>query len=432
MTDSLRLVGGILFLSVAALSLVPASLPVMWGASIAATEWGYWLAIAALVPLIPSRSRTSIGTIGALCSLGAIALFIFPVVQAKEVNDALPSTFDAHFGTEHRAHTPFSGAPRPSPLVFPDLIKPLDLPPVRYEQRTLATHEGQELTLDIYRPGYVHGPLPAVIVIHGGNWHTGDNRAFAALNAYLAGRDYVVAAINYRLAPRWPFPAGRDDVLSAVAYLKVFGPQLGVDTNQITLLGRAAGGQLALLAGYTAMDRAIRGVISIYGPSDLAFEYEHPAPRMLLDTRSVLERYLGGSPASAGDAYFAASPVNFVTAASPPTLIIHGMRDSTVWAEESARLDARLREANVKHLFVQLPWATHGCDKSFGGPCGQIVNYAVERFLDGITTAPTTQPSTRTAPKRNKAARRHPGPHARPGTQPAPGHQRSPNSKVAG
>jgi acetyl esterase/lipase len=406
MTDLFRLLGGILFLTVAALSLVPASAPVMWGASIAATEWGYWLAIAALLPLIPSRSRARIGKIGALCSVGAIGLFIFPVAKAKEVNDVLPSTFDAQFGTARRAHTRFSEAPRPSPLVFPDLIKPLNLPPVRYEQRTFGAYEGQELTLDIYHPAYVHGPLPAVIVVHGGNWHTGDNTEFAALNAYLAGRDYVVAAINYRLAPRWPFPAGRDDVLSAVAYLKVYGPQIGVDTNQIALLGRSSGGQLALLAGYTAMDRSIRGVVSIYGPSDLTFEYQHPAPKRLLDTRSVLEGYLGGPPTRVEDAYFSASPVNFVTAASPPTLIIHGMRDSTVWAEESARLDERLREANVKHLFVQLPWATHGCDKSFGGPCGQIVNYAVERFLDGVTTAPTVQPPDR---KPSKGKKRSPG-----------------------
>ena len=110
-----------------------------------------------------------------------------------------------------------------------------------------------------------------------------------ALNAYLAARDYVVVSINYRLAPKWKFPAGRDDVLSAIAYLKVYGHEFGLDPTRLALLGRSAGGQLALLAAYTANEPAIRGVVSVYGPTDLKFGYERPAAKGLLDTRGVLE-----------------------------------------------------------------------------------------------------------------------------------------------
>ena len=98
-----------------------------------------------------------------------------------------------------------------------------------------------------------------------------------ALNAYLAARDYVVVSINYRLAPKWKFPAGRDDVLAAIAYLKVYGREFGVDATRLALLGRSAGGQLALLAAYTAGEPAIRGVVSVYGPTDLKFGYDRPA-----------------------------------------------------------------------------------------------------------------------------------------------------------
>jgi acetyl esterase/lipase len=263
-----------------------------------------------------------------------------------------------------------------------------------------STQGDEKLTLDIYRPSYEHGPLPGLIVVHGGNWQSSSTSDFVALNAYLAGRDYVVAAINYRAAPR-PFPAGRDDVLSALAYLKVYGPEFGLDPGRIALLGRSAGGQLALLAAYTAGDPAIRGVISIYGPTDLQFGYEHPAPAALFDTRSALDEYLGGPPASAADTYFAASPINFVTSSSPPTLLIHGTLDAIVSAEESARLDQRLQQAGVKHMFVRMPWATHGCDKSFGGPCGQIATYAVERFLDGVMVAPPAEDKDKTKKARS-------------------------------
>ena len=80
---------------------------------------------------------------------------------------------------------------------------------------------------------------------------------------------------------------------------------------------------------------------------------------------------------------------------------MHGSRDETIPADQSARLDDRLRQAGVKHVFAELPWATHGCDKSFGGPCGQITMFAVERFLDAVTIA---RPAS-VSPARGKHAR---------------------------
>ena len=149
------------------------------------------------------------------------------------------------------------------------LLNPIEAPPIRYEERVFAAHDGQNLTLGVYRPAYVHDPVPAIIVIHGGSWSDGDRREFAAFNAYLASRDYVVAAIDYRLAPQWRFPAARDDVLNGVAFLKVYASELRIDPTRLALLGRSGGGQLALLAAYTAQEPAIKGVISLYGPSDL-------------------------------------------------------------------------------------------------------------------------------------------------------------------
>jgi acetyl esterase/lipase len=409
MMNLVRLIGGVVFMGLAVLTLVAAPARPLWLASLAATEWGYWIAIAALLPLIPVRGAgRRLGKAGAALSLGAMALLLMPVVRANEMNRQLPAAFDAAFGAARRERAPESEDPRSVPLVPADLFKAVQSRPIRFEERVFGNYEREKLTLDVYHPGYAHGPLPTVIVIHGGMWQNGDNAEFVPLNAYLAARDYVVVALNYRLAPRWKFPAARDDVLSAIAYLKVYGHEFGADPSRIALLGRSSGGQLALLAAYTANDPGIRGVISAYGASDLRYEYEHPAPQGVLDTRAVLENYLGGAPAKADDAYFAASPINFVSGASPPTLLIHGALDSTIRPEETTRLDARLREAGVKHMYLNLPWATHRCDRSFGGPCGQVMTYAIERFLDGIMTAspPPAQEGSRKKEegKRKKAA----------------------------
>jgi hypothetical protein len=60
--------------------------------------------------------------------------------------------------------------------------------------------------------------------------------------------------------------------------------------------------------------------------------YEHPSRRWVLDSKSVLEKYLGGSPTEQPERYAAASPINFVNAATPPTLLIHGSLDAMVLA----------------------------------------------------------------------------------------------------
>jgi acetyl esterase/lipase len=408
MTDILRFFGGAVLLAVAAMTALPAPTHLLWAVSIAATEYGYWIAVAALLPLFPTRRQGLLGKAGALFSLAAIPLLVLPVYRARLVAEELPRVFEAKLGAERRVRAEAAGDPRPGPLVMRELVRPLDLPAIRYEERTFAVHDDQTLTLDLYRPAYVHGAVPCVIVVHGGGWQSGDNTRFAALNAYLAGRDYVVAAINYRLAPRWKFPASRDDVLAAVGYIKSHAGEFGVDPSRLVLLGRAEGGQLALLAAYTNHDTAIKGVISVYSPTDLRTAYEHPSPRSLYDTRAMIETYVGGPPGSAEQQYHDASPVNFVSASTPPTLLIHGSRDQTIAIDQSAQLDERLLRAGVKHVFVKLPWATHGCDKSFGGPCGQIILYAVERFVDSVTLAAAPPPARKS---RSRVAPRSPRPN---------------------
>jgi acetyl esterase/lipase len=408
MTDFIRFLGGALFLGLASLTAFPAPTRALWHASLAATEFGYWIAFAALLPLIPTGKGSILGKVGAILSFLAIGLMLMPVARAMQMSGDLPGVFDRKFGAERRVRNDYAEEAGHEPLVLAHLFKPVQSRAIRFEERTFASTDGYKLTLDVYRPGYEHGPVPGVLVIHGGTWQTGDNSEGIALNAYLAARDHVVISINYRLAPQWPFPAARDDVLSAIAYVKTYAEELGVDASRLALLGRSAGGQLALLAAYTAGDPGIRGVVSLYGPTDMKFAYEHPAPVRLRDTRALLESYLGGAPTAAEDAYFAASPINFVSEKSPATLLIHGARDGVVLAEESKRLEDKLLQAGVKHLFLQLPWATHECDRSFGGPCGQIATYAVERFLDGVMVPPPSPPPTKKA--RGKRAEPAPRP----------------------
>jgi acetyl esterase/lipase len=222
------------------------------------------------------------------------------------------------------------------------------------------------------------------VVIHGGSWSSGDSKQLPELNSYLAKAGYNVAAINYRKAPQYQNPLPVIDVKNALTYLRAHADALNIDTNNFVLLGRSAGAQIALLAAYTLKDSGIKGVIDFYGPADMVWGYSKPASKLVMDSRGVMERYLGGTYQEAQKNYFASSPIEFVNKTSPPTLIIHGENDVLVAYEHSRRLNEKLGQVGVKHYWLKLPWATHGFDYNLHGPGGQLSTYAVRRFLDDV------------------------------------------------
>jgi acetyl esterase/lipase len=128
----------------------------------------------------------------------------------------------------------------------------------------------------------------------------------------------------------------------------------------------------------------VRGVVSIYGPADLRYAWEHPGNPRVYDGIGTIERHLGGRPADVGQVYDDASPYQFVGPNTPATLLVHGGRDEIVSVVQSQRLAERLRAHGRPHVLVAPGWATHGCDYHFAGPCGQLSTFAIERFLAAV------------------------------------------------
>jgi acetyl esterase/lipase len=387
-----RLVLAAVLAAAAALVFVPAPTHLLWIVTLGVTEWGHWLTLFAFALLMLGGfglSRSGMPSVaglagGLLCLLAAF-LTMTPTLRAIPIARDLPAQLDVAFGKPGMSANDSTGK---TPLVFTDLFKGVTLPAIQSTTIAYGKVGGQDLNLDMYKPPTSGGGPkqgPGVLVIHGGGWQSDDSQELATLNRYLAGRGYLVAAINYRLAPQHKFPAALEDVRQAINYLKTHAADLGLDANRLVLLGRSAGGQLAMLAGYNPVDPAIRGVIAFYAPPDLRFSYTFPANPAVLDSRGLLEAYLGSDPDHIPNTYLAASPFYFVGSATPPTLLIHGVRDELVAFAQSERLTARLAANGRRQFLLEMPWATHACDINFSGPCGQLSTYAIERFLAAVT-----------------------------------------------
>ncbi len=239
---------------------------------------------------------------------------------------------------------------------------------------------GVPLALDIYRPRD-REPRPIVMQIYGGAWRSGEPGDDAMAARRLASIGYLVVAIDYRHAPAWRWPAQIEDVDAAIDWVIAHAQRYGGDPARIALVGRSAGGQLALTAAYRQRGRRIAGVVSYYGPTDLADGWRTPPRPDPLPVRPVLEAYLGGTPDTAAAGYRDASPIAYVSADVPPTLLLYGARDHIVEARFGRDLHRRLQAAGAQSLLLEIPWAEHAFDALPWGLSGQLSQYYVERFL---------------------------------------------------
>ena len=373
----LRLVIAVVLFLLSLLTVFKAPTNFFWKVAVAITEFPYVPLIITLSLLILFFKASVLRVPTLIITLAALILFCWPVVGAYIKSTELKEKFAAVFpykNKEGQMESPFSlkkmftgnNAQEVTPDVF------------------VYKHVRKNLEIDYY-PAATKDRLPCVIVIHGGSWKEGDSKQLPELNSYLVKQGFNVAAINYRLAPLYRFPAPIEDTKDALNYLTKHAEELHIDTNNFVLLGRSAGGQIALLSAYTFNDPRIKGVISYYAPADMAWGATIKANKWVLDVDGVFTDYLGDLIGEIPDVYEKATARNFVTPNSPPTLLIHGPNDALVSYHHSVRLEQELEQKKVPYYFLSLPWATHGCDYTLNGPSGQLATYAVERFISSVT-----------------------------------------------
>jgi acetyl esterase/lipase len=354
--------------------------------SVGAPEVSGWLfglnLLGGLLVIQEARKRL-FSQISLVLSVIGLMLCLLPFSQLSSVNQQAKTSMSQSLGVDYLANVPkdLESQMRSQPFVIEDVFRGIPTKEVRYTSGIPFTqNNGVPLTLDVYRPPQV-GQYPGVMVIHGGAWKGGDPSNNEAFNRYLAAKGYVVWAISYRLAPSSRFPAQIEDVGAALSFLRDHATEYETKVDRIALLGRSAGAQLAMLAAYTPSAIKIRAVVDYYGPVDLEAGYYDPPNPDPINTRFVLEMFLGGSPKEVPKLYTQASPIRFVKKSAPPSLLIYGGRDNVVQSKYGRGLYERLKSAGNQVVFIEMPWADHAFDTVFNGISGQFSLYYTERFL---------------------------------------------------
>jgi acetyl esterase/lipase len=219
-----------------------------------------------------------------------------------------------------------------------------------------AGSSANPLRLDAFLPKE-STPLAGVIVVHGGGWSAGSRRSVDAFARRLADLGWDAFAIDYRLAPRYRFPAAVDDVEASLRWLGAHARQLHLEPTKIALLGFSAGANLALQTALSFASSTVHvsAVAAWSAPTDLArFTRESRSQYAL---RSI-SAYLGCSPSACASRYRDASPVFHLTRHAPPIFLANSAHE-IVPLPQARELIAKARAAKVPASLLVVPGSGH-------------------------------------------------------------------------
>jgi triacylglycerol lipase len=150
------------------------------------------------------------------------------IAQLRKKIAAIGPKFDPEIlEATSRMYTPLVGKPKTSVKVTADV----------------AYGSDPRQKLDVYQPAQATGPV--IVYIPGGGFVGGDKNSggafFGNLGRYFADHGILTIVANYRLAPTHAYPAGAQDVASALAWARANATKYGADPARIVLFGQSAG-----------------------------------------------------------------------------------------------------------------------------------------------------------------------------------------------
>lgn len=173
---------------------------------------------------------------------------------------------------------------------------------------------------------------PAVVIIHGGGWKSGNKSQMETFAIELASKGYSCFNIEYRLSTEAKYPAAIFDVKKAIQYIKKNAQKFNTDTTKIAVLGCSSGGQMAALIGTTNgnsdfedNDKKIKisSKVNTIVDIDGILAFRHPESKEGV----AASLWLGGSYEEIPTVWQQASPLTHTDNNTPPTLYINSSID---------------------------------------------------------------------------------------------------------
>jgi acetyl esterase/lipase len=227
---------------------------------------------------------------------------------------------------------------------------------------------GTAFTMDVSRPANPN--KAAVVFLVSGGWisdHSMIQSFGADIEKAFADGGFTVFLVVHGAQPRFKVAEIVEQVRTAVRFVHAHAADYGIDTNRVGVTGISSGGHLALMIAGSA-DSPVNAVAAISPPTDLA---NWGKPGLLLTEAPQMALFIPAlgldpkGPKSDREALAKKlSPLTYVTARYPPTLIVHGDADKIVPLQQAKAMDEALARAGVRHQLEVISGGGHD-DKTF-------------------------------------------------------------------
>jgi len=216
--------------------------------------------------------------------------------------------------------------------------------------QSISYGDGPRRMLDVYRPDKADD-APVIVFFYGGSWQGGSRENYRFVAAALARRGFVTIVPDYRVYPEVKYPAFIEDGALAVEWAHRNAARFGGDADNIVLMGHSAGAHIAAMLAIderwlqdVGLDprRDIAGLVGLAGPYDF-----------LPIKDKTLQVIFGG------DNRPETQPISHVGGGEPPSLLVTGPRDTTVYPVNTTRLAARLRAVGSPARVIVQPRVGH-------------------------------------------------------------------------
>jgi acetyl esterase/lipase len=228
---------------------------------------------------------------------------------------------------------------------------------------------GAAFTMDVLRPAKPN--RAAVVFVVSGGWisdHSMLTRFEPDIKRVFVDGGFTVFEVVHGAQPRFTVAEIVEQVRTAVRFVRAHAADYGIDTNRVGVSGISTGGHLSLMIAGSP-DSRVNAVAAIAPPTDLA-DWGKPGFVFTDDPQLAMFVPALGFDGNARKTDIEAlakqlSPITYVNAKYPPTLIVHGDSDKVVPLQQAQAMDRALAKAGVEHKLEVIAGGGHD-DRTFG------------------------------------------------------------------
>ncbi len=241
---------------------------------------------------------------------------------------------------------------------------------------------GAAFTMDVFKAAKPNAPC--IIWVVSGGWVSNHKDINPALAKTFNDQGFAVIQVVHGAQPRYTLNEIVPQIKRAVRYIHYNAERFGIDPHKIGISGASAGGHLSLMIGGTgdsgnptATDpvekepSSVNAVGAFMPPTDFlnwgspgVVPFGNPMMAIFMPAFGV-NKDTPKDKAEAIGKFF--SPIQYVSASFPPTMIIHGDKDGLVPIQQAKTMDDALAAKKVDHTFVTIEGGGHDAKTLLGG-----------------------------------------------------------------